>query len=81
MSISKEIFGIDKEDLSDCPMGLRDYGNGFNDALSAIDEFEISEEELAKIIHIYCYGTTDKQDRELSKAIKQNQHRIFVRKK
>lgn len=96
MSISKEIFGIEKEDLNDCPMGLRDYGHGFNDALIEVDEFEISEEELEKIVDIALKDRLDFMDKSMlniknrpriprmgefiAKAIKQNQHRIFVRK-
>lgn len=86
MSISKEIFGIDKETTNDCSMSFRDYVDGFNDCLNVIDSFELNEEELANIISNEWYDQLGKglnrgqACKLFAKAIKSNQSKIFVRK-
>ena len=80
MSISKEIFGIERlEKDQECPMHLN-YKDGVNHTINKIDEFELSEEELAKVIMRFNIGTTDDNDKKLAKAIKSNQSKLFVRK-
>ena len=86
MSISKEIFGIERlEKDQECPMHLN-YKDGVNHTINKIDEFEISEEELAKIISNEWYDQLGKglnrgQACDLfAKAIKSNQSKLFVRK-
>lgn len=81
MSISKEIFGIDKIDI-DFYEGSEfqyRYEEGFNSALLLIDQYEISEEAIANAI--YHVDTSDyKNCLQIAKFIKRNQLKIFVRK-
>lgn len=79
MSISKEIFGIERlEKDQECPMHLN-YKDGVNHTINKIDEFEISEEELAKIITSEYYPC-DERATLLARQIKDNQSKLFVRK-
>lgn len=83
MSISKEIFGIERKDLKNTfEDSLVD--TGFNQALDLLDEFELSEEELAKVIRDDREGHPGfppaSWDYRLAKAIKSNQSELFVRK-
>lgn len=74
MSLSKELFGIKKY-----PNAIDQYEGGFNDCIEKIDQFELSEEELRKII-ISEYYPNDERATLLAKQIKQNANKIFVRK-
>lgn len=86
MSISKEIFGIEKQEeyypiLSGSILNPKNsnYIEGFNDALKEIDEFELSEEALVLLISEHHSGTYGEGLR-IAKAIKSNQSKLFVRK-
>lgn len=71
MSISKEIFGIERKSKLYC--------GDFNKVLDEIDKFEISEEAIANAI--YHVDTSDyKNCLQIAKFIKRNQLKIFVRK-
>lgn len=85
MSLSKELFGIEQKKLEDkaytCKESCVDIG--YNKAISLIDQFEISEEELAKAIYDEIYFNTGHGwvlARKIAKAIIQNKPKIFKRK-
>lgn len=89
MSISKEIFGLNykangyaeaklvEEKESIAYRWPQEMIDGYNQALDDVNEHELSEEELAKIMykHIGCV-----ESHTIAKAIKENQSKIFVRK-
>ncbi len=85
MSISKEIFGIERRETNvDDPKYL--YKNGINDTLDYIDNYELSEEEMADIIkkaglewEPFTYPTTPLEV-YIAKALKSNKSKLFVRK-
>lgn len=58
MGIAKEIFGIERKDdnqySSDPHICFKNAG--FNEALDIIDQFEISEEAIEKIVYPYLAG-------------------------
>ena len=90
MTISKEIFGIERKEvtLREDVMMQADYKDGFNDCIDLIDQFELSEEEIEEIMQFEFFSlnikTMDSHDARLikaySKAIIQNKAKIFVRK-
>lgn len=86
MSISKEIFGIEKEKLKIGCSCCSPFIDRRDAVIDEIDKFELSEEELAKIISNEWYDQLGKglnrgQACELfAKAIKSNQSKLFVRK-
>lgn len=85
MSITKEIFGIERKSCN-CEAWEKyctcDY-RGFNQSLDLIDQYELSEEELAKSIYDEIYFNTGHGlvlAHKIAKAIIQNKNNIFVRK-
>lgn len=91
MTITKEIFRILKKANSYAEAKLiegkevtayrwpQEKIDGYNQALDEIDEFELSEEELAKTITSEYYPK-DERATLLARQIIQNQSKIFVRK-
>lgn len=78
MSISKEIFGIErKEPYTPAISGPGIDNSQFNACLDLIDQFELSEEELVKILNEEHFHIIN---RMLARAIIRNQSKIFVRK-
>lgn len=89
MSISKELFGIErKKPYTPAISGPGIDNTQFNKCLDEIDQFELSEEEIVKIIteadndpiiHAWEKGYIPLKQK-IARYIKQNAHKIFVRK-
>ena len=81
MSLSKELFGIEKLTITkEENTRVRGYEDGYNKCVYTIDQFELNEEELDKILcDVYPYSDMPTMKR-YAKAIKENQSKIFVRK-
>ncbi|RTL04631.1 hypothetical protein EKK58_09990 [Candidatus Dependentiae bacterium] len=79
MSLSKEIFGIERKILSMKSSYEFNEPIGFNNCLDEIDQYELSEEELAYLI-FDCSDLCHQEASLLAKAIIQNKSKIFVRK-
>tara|TARA_R110000868_G_scaffold111883_1_gene301753 strand:+ start:4225 stop:4479 length:255 start_codon:yes stop_codon:yes gene_type:complete len=82
MTISKEIFGITEDDATcNCLVECDGCKAGFINAIKLIDQYELSEEELAKIISEECYEEYPKGCySNAARVIIQNKSKIFVRK-
>lgn len=94
MTISKEIFGIErKEPYTRAISGPGIDNSQFNACLDIIDQFHFSEEELFNIIdktfnlvsedsftNFNYLASSKNRNKAIAKAIIQNKSKIFVRK-
>lgn len=86
MSISKEIFGIERKEITAIPNNDWAKDVGHNQALDLLDEYELSEEALIELLvrceDAYIHNNPTELTRRsfLVKYIKQNQSKLFVRK-
>lgn len=74
MGIAKEIFGLEYKKLACSHFTIAD---GYNQLLSDIDKFEISEEAILDILQDVAPHPVN---RKISAAIKANANKIFVRR-